>query len=445
MRRRSLAFRLAVGSAVWIGAALTIGGFVLAALYVDYVERNFDDRLSVFSDSLIASADVVDGRFVLSRPPEGPPFELPYSGWYWQVDGEDGALYASRSLWDFPLELPARVATLRRNYGAAGPDGQRLRVLERTLAVPDAKGRYRFAVAADLAQLEADMEPFQLTLMVSLAALWLGLIAAAVLQIRIGLRPLDRLRASLAAVRAGRTTRLEGEFPSEVRPLAEEFNAYLEHVATVVERARTHVGNLAHALKTPLSVLRNEAEAADGPIAETVRKQAEIMSRRIDHHLVRARTAATGALLGARAEVEPVLEDLRRTLVRVHAARRVDVDIDAEPGLFFRGDRQDLEEVIGNLVDNGCKWARSTVKVTAARREGGLVLCVEDDGPGLPPGHDSELPLRGERLDESVPGSGLGLSIVSEIAGLYGGAVNLARGELGGLRVEVALPVAEVG
>jgi signal transduction histidine kinase len=444
MRRRSLAFRLAVGSAIWIGAGLTLGGFVLAKLYVDYVERNFDDRLAVFSDSLIAAADVVDRRFVLSRPPEGPPFELPYSGWYWQVDGDNDALYVSRSLWDFSLDLPPRTAALRRNYEAAGPDGQRLRVLERTLAVADAKGHYRFVVAADLAQLEADVEPFQLTLMVSLAVLWLGLVAAAVLQIRIGLRPLDRLRASLGAVRAGRAARLEGEFPTEVRPLADEFNAYLEHVAAVVERARTHVGNLAHALKTPLSVLKNEAENADGAIAETVRRQAEIMGRRIDHHLVRARTAATGALLGARAELEPVLEDLRRTLVRVHAARHVDIEIDAAPGLFFRGDRQDLEEVIGNLVDNGCKWARTSVKVTASRRDGRLVVCVEDDGPGLPPEQGSEMPLRGERLDESVPGSGLGLSIVSEIAGLYGGAVHLGRSSLGGLRVEVTLPTAEV-
>jgi signal transduction histidine kinase len=446
VRRRSLAFRLAVGSAIWIGTALAAAGAVLGTLYSDYVERSFDDRLAVFSDSLIASADIAaDGKLVLSRPPEGPPFERPYSGWYWQIDGENAALYRSRSLWDFALDLPARTAEARRHYEAAGPDGQWLRVFERALSVTDARGRHRFAVAADLTQLEAEVRPFQLTLAASLATLWLGLVLAALLQIRIGLKPLDRLREALMAVRTGRAPRLQGEFPSEVRPLVDEFNAYLEHIATVVERARTHVGNLAHALKTPLSVLCNEADAADGELAESVRRQAEIMGRRIDHHLVRARTAATGALVGARTEVAPVLEDLRRTLVRIHAARGVDVEVETEPNLHFRGDRQDLEEVIGNLVDNGCKWARTAVKL-AARREGErLALVVEDDGPGLPAEQGNEMPLRGERLDETVPGWGLGLSIVSEIVGLYGGEIRLGRSGLGGLCVEVSLPAAEVG
>jgi signal transduction histidine kinase len=298
-------------------------------------------------------------------------------------------------------------------------------------------------VAADLAQLEADIRPFHLTLGISLAVLWLGLVAAAVLQIRIGLRPLDRLRATLADVRVGRATKLEGDFPTEIRPLADEFNAYLEHVATVVERARTHVGNLAHALKTPLSVLRNEAEGADGSLARAVIRQTDVMGRRIDHHLVRARTAASGSLLGARTEVDPVLEDLRRTLIRVYAARHLDVDIESEPGLVFRGDRQDLEEVIGNLLDNACKWARTTIKVIAKGGNGRLMVRFDDDGPGLPPEQGNSAPARGERLDESVPGSGLGLSIVREIVGLYRGEMRLGRGELGGLRVEILLPGVE--
>jgi signal transduction histidine kinase len=440
LKRRSLAFRLAVGSAIWIGAGLAVGGGVLAALYTDYVERNFDDRLLVFSDSLIASAETMDGRFVLSRPPEGPPFELPYSGWYWQVEGERGERFLSRSLWDFSLKLPPVNSEARRAYEATGPGGQELRVLERTLAVADAAGRFRFVVAADLGQLEADVRPFQLTLAISLAALWLGLVAAAVLQIRIGLRPLDRLRVALAAVRSGRSVRLEGEFPSEVRPLAEEFNAYLEHVSTVVERARTHVGNLAHALKTPLSVLRNEADGASGPLAQSVLRQTDAMGRRIDHHLVRARTVGSGSLLGARSDVEPVLEDLRRTMLRVHAARHLDVGVDSEPGLVFRGDRQDLKEVVGNLFDNACKWARTSISIVAAREQDRVTISVEDDGPGLPPERGNLAPGRGERLDESVPGSGLGLSIVREVVGLYRGEMELGRSELGGLKVRVVLP-----
>lgn len=206
--------------------------------------------------------------------------------------------------------------------------------------------------------------------------------------------------------------------------------------------ARTHVGNLAHALKTPLAVLTNEAERADGHLASIVRRQTESMLRQVDHHLVRARTAATGALIGARAELAPIATDLIRTLGRIHARRGIEIASELPPGLAFRGERQDLEEMLGNLLDNAGKWAARSVRLTAARTDGLLTLTIDDDGPGLPPERRREVIERGARLDERVPGSGLGLAIVRDIALLYGGSLALEDAPEGGLRAVLTLPAA---
>jgi signal transduction histidine kinase len=229
-----------------------------------------------------------------------------------------------------------------------------------------------------------------------------------------------------------------------VAPLAQELNALLSHNAAVVERARTHVGNLAHALKTPLSVLMNEAAVGNEAITETVRKQTELMRRQVDHYLVRARTAATGGVLGARSDVAQVVDDLHRTLAIIHRDRALDIRTTCPPALLFRGERQDLEEILGNLMDNACKWADSRVAVTAHVEAGRLVIDVDDDGPGLAPEQRSKVLERGTRLDESVPGSGLGLAIVRDIAGLYDGQLQLGQAPLGGLRATLVLPTVQV-
>jgi signal transduction histidine kinase len=222
--------------------------------------------------------------------------------------------------------------------------------------------------------------------------------------------------------------------------LADELNALLAHDAAVVERARTHVGNLAHALKTPLAVLSNEAATAEGPLAQQVARQTGMMRRQVDHYLARARAAATGGLLGARTPVAPVLEDLKRTLERIHLDRRIAIELACDPAAAFRGEREDLEEMLGNLMDNGCKWARSTVAVKAAPQGGRLAIEVEDDGLGLTAEEREQAFERGRRLDEDVPGSGLGLSIVRDIAELYGGSVALGEAARGGLKVTLDLP-----
>jgi len=264
--------------------------------------------------------------------------------------------------------------------------------------------------------------------------------------VRVGLQPLRKLKESLARIRDGSAQKLEGRFPAEIAPLADELNSLIAHSAEVVGRARTHVSNLAHFLKTPLSVLASEAEAAQNepqaaPLAEQVKRQVGTMRRQVDHYLARARAAGSVNVLGNRTDIAPVLSDLARVLTRIHADRAITIETDCPPGLYFRGERQDLEEMAGNLIDNACKWAHARVRVRAEAQGPLLVLTVEDDGAGLTEEERNKVGARGERLDESVPGSGLGLAIVRDISKLYGGSFALESSELGGLKTRLSLPL----
>jgi signal transduction histidine kinase len=291
-----------------------------------------------------------------------------------------------------------------------------------------------------MADVEADTREFNTTLFWSFLLLGLGLVIAILIQVRIGLLPLRRLARALARIRDGRARRLEGDYPSEIAPLAGELNSLIAHSAEVVGRARTHVSNLAHFLKTPLTVLASEAEAQPGPLADAVKRQIFTMRRQVDHYLARARAAGSVDVLGNRTEVAPVLADLARVLTRIHAERAIAIDVACPSGLFFRGERQDLEEMAGNLIDNACKWSHGRVRATCAREGRNLILTVEDDGPGLSQSERARVGHRGERLDESVPGSGLGLAIVGDISKLYGGFFTLDASAMGGLQARLTLP-----
>lgn len=453
IRTKSLAFRLVAGAAVWIAAALLAGGIALSAIFRDYVERAFDARLAVMLDALVAGVSVADdGRLLLSRGPSEDRFDQPYSGWYWQVASKSGPLLRSPSLWDMGDMV---ISPNFRLVGGAGyltqigaPQRQTLRFVARKVTLPGSDEIYNFVVSGDMSEVEADVRAFNRTLAWSLGALGLGLIVAVLIQVRYGLRPMRRIRAALADVSSGRADRMEGEFPAEVEPLVDEINILLENNAAIVERARTHVGNLAHALNTPLSVLTNAISGAKPPgpgaLAETVHRQIEIMRRNVDHYLARARTAATVSVLGARTEVRPVIEDLSRTLARIHSSREIEIGIDVPEGLYFKGERQDFEEMLGNLIDNACKWAAARVEVRAEAADARLRVFVDDDGPGLTVEEREAAFGRGKRLDEAVSGSGLGLSIVRDIADLYDGAVALDQSDTGGLRAVLDLPAAQL-
>ena len=445
MKINSLAFRLAAGAALWTVAGVLAGGLILSAVFRDYVERSFDAKLQVVADSLVASSSVLsDGRLRISRGPDDPRFEQPFSGWYWEIMSDGKPLQRSRSLWDQIFSDDLKVESSNDPLQFRRPERE-LRVVSREVTLPGSDKKYQYIVSGDRAEIDHDVARFNTTLAWSLGALAAGLVIAVLIQVQYGLQPLRRIRAALADVSSGRSDRLTGEYPAEVAPLVSEINLLLDNNAAVVERARTHVGNLAHSLKTPMSVLANASEdpKSASPLAETVRRQIGIMRRQVDHYLVRARTAAAGSVLGQRTEVEPVIEDLARTLMRIHAERNIQVTAHVKPGLVFRGERHDLEEMLGNLMDNACKWAASRVRVSAAAVKGRIRIIVDDDGPGLSAEQRETAFRRGKRLDEGVPGSGLGLSIVKDVVELYGGRVSLADSELGGLRVVLEVPAAE--
>jgi signal transduction histidine kinase len=461
MRRNSLATRLFFSATAWVVVILAITGVVLSSVYKDATERAFDRRLNLYLRTLIAEVATPD------EPPDRqfqslgePLFELPLSGWYWQITRTDTDkadkpdVRASRSLWDKKLpkledrRVDLTAAGIRIAY-VEGPEGQNLRMVERPVDL-GADGKFLVSVAGDATEIFEETRSFDYYLGGTFAALGIVLLLTTIFQVRFGLAPLKRISESIADIRSGRAERLEGEFPVEIAPLARETNALIDANREIVERARTHVGNLAHAVKTPLSVIVNEAAAhgAD-PFAKKVLEQADVMRDQVAHHLERARIAARLTIIGTVTEVAPTIEALRRTMEKIHRGRGVIIDVEADPHARFRGERQDLEEMAGNLVDNACKWASSRVfiEVLVDRPpEPGapamLRIIVDDDGRGLSAAERAKVSRRGQRLDESKPGSGLGLSIVVDLASLYGGSLSLGDAPIGGLRAELVLPAA---
>ncbi|MBL8590636.1 MAG: sensor histidine kinase [Methylobacteriaceae bacterium] len=428
-----------------------IAGVALTTVYRGVTERALDERLGVYLKAIVSDVASPGDDAKLAPGQLGEPqFELTRSGWYWQVtrlDVEPSDLRASRSL--FAARLPRlpdaeRGATERRGY-VLGPDDRRLRLLERDIDIGD-EGRYLVQVAADAAEIDNQVRRFEWALGLTFAALALALVGTAALQVSYGLEPLRKLREGVGAIRRGEIDKIRGAFPADIAPLAAELNLLVDANREVVERARTQVGNLAHALKTPISVVLNEARASDAPFADKVREQVETMTRQVTYHLDRARAAARAGAVGVATDVEPVTAALARTFEKIHRDDPRDFQFVVSEGLRFRGEKQDLEEMLGNLVDNAGKWSRRCVLIEAApatlasdeRRY--LQITVDDDGPGLTPEQRLEATKRGRRLDESKPGSGLGLSIVTDLAALYGGALALEDSPLGGLRARLTLP-----
>ncbi|HEX2216236.1 MAG TPA: sensor histidine kinase [Xanthobacteraceae bacterium] len=460
MRANSLALRLFLTAAAWTAAILLVTGLVLSSIYRETVERAFDRRLGLYVRTLvadIAAPETASEQQSGERYPQSfgePLFELPLSGWYWQIvrlDPQKPETRSSRSLWDGALprlsDVNAQgVGGVRHEY-VRGPEDQRLRLTERIIDLGE-EGRYLVSVAGDAAEIDDEVRAFDGWLIMTFLVLGLVLLLTTTFQVRFGLAPLKRISESLAAIRSGRAERLEGAFPEEIAPLARETNALIEANREIVERARTHVGNLAHALKTPLSVMVNEAAARpEDPLAAKVSEQAEIMRDQVARHLERARMAARVVTIGTVTDVIPVVEALARTMEKIHRERDVSIEVEAAQAAKFRGERHDLEEMVGNLVDNACKWAQSRVRVevlgghSADTRQPELVrIVVDDDGPGLSPGERQQVSRRGQRLDETKPGSGLGLSIVTELSALYGGSLSLGNAPIGGLRAELVLP-----
>ncbi len=450
-RHRSLRLRLLAGSLVWILAAVAITGVLLADLFGQHVRERVDTELHGHLDQLTALFEVApDGTASLRMPLSDPRLSRPYAGLYWQVDRAGDApvigLLRSRSLWDTALAVPADALADGEVHvhETEGPDAHPVRLMERMVRPAEQpEATYRLIVALDIRQIHEPVEEFATLLAVALGVLALGLGAAAVLQVGIGLAPLRHMREALGAVRDGRTRRLEGDYPQEVQPLVEELNTLLAHDEAMVERARTQAGNLAHAVKTPLTILANAARNDDSALARLVDEQVGDARRQVDYHLARARAAAAVQQPGLKTPLRPVIDALVRVMTRLHAARALHIATAGVPDtLACRGDAQDLQEMLGNLLDNACKWAAREVSVRAGRRDGHLAVHIDDDGPGLSEAQRSAVLARGVRADEHTPGSGLGLAIAHDLARAYGGDLCLSASPLGGLRATLLLPAA---
>lgn len=445
---RSLSLRVALIAAGGSALALLVAGAVFIYQFSNAVQRNFDARLETLLLTLITATNEngeVDENAVEGR--SGGSFSRPLSGWYWQsrdaktgrgIDWSESLRFDILPVRDLPSEsAPARTF----NIEASG--GRELRALEQLVTL--GQGRtFALLVAGDTQPMVEDIRDFRNSVIWWLGGLAVLLALGILALVRWGLRPLRRVSEDLGKIREGEIRHLEGNYPSEIEPLVQDLNALIDSNREIVERARTHVGNLAHALKTPLAVLQNEARAAEGPLAAKLGEQIAIMRDQVEHHLNRARMAAQANVIGAVTPIAPVIAGLARVMRKVHQNRQLEIQSDVAPDLRFRGEKHDFEEMAGNLLDNACKWAASRVRVSAARVDVGrrafLTLCVEDDGPGLPAEGRQAALSRGARLDESKPGSGLGLSIVVELARIYGGDLKLDTSELGGLAAQLTLP-----
>lgn len=430
----SLRARLLAGAALWITAALLVAWFWIGDLLRGTLEHAFDQRLEATLTALLATLEIAsDGSVTLDRPLADPAFDRAFSGWYWQVADDSTVRLRSRSLWTEQIALAGE--------DARGPDGRLLRLVRRTATVPGSPGPLVISVAGPQDEIDVEAAHIGRTLAIALAVLGAGLALAVLLQTTIGLAPFRRLGRQLGEIRRGRRDALDPDTFAEVAPLVREVNALLRHNQEVVARARTHAGNLAHALKTPLSVATLEAARLDAPqLAEAAGQ----MDRMIRHHLRRARAAALHGVLGARVEVAPVVADLQAVLERIHAGRPVSVSVTVAiaAGTAFAGERQDLEEMAGNLLDNAFKWAAGRIAVSAAVEGGRLALTIADDGPGLSPAEMARAIQPGTRLDGGTAGDGFGLAIAADLAGLYGGRLVLERSAFGGLAVRLELPAA---
>ncbi|MBE2991605.1 MULTISPECIES: ATP-binding protein [unclassified Sphingomonas] len=431
-------------AAVWIGVLLSGGGFALDRVLSQAVTRNFDDQLEYVLRSLLNSSEIgPDGEVIFSREAAADQrFVEPYSGLYWQVSGKGREDFPSRSLWDRRLAFGGTHDDRNAHFydSTQFPD-EKLRVVERDAVIPGSKVHWRFQVAQSRDGLDAQITTLRRTLVRSFALLALGLIVMAALQTFYGLWPLRRVREEIARMRAGQSNRVSSAMPVEVAPMVEELNALIEHNERQAEEARRHAGNLAHALKTPLTVIMNAATAQSDDLADTVIREARTMRRQVDHHLARARAVGRRGSAHSRADVWPSLESVERAVGRLY--RHVRIDVTGPRGLQVHVERQDLDEMLGNLIENAAKYGGGSVFVTVGAQSGFVEFLVEDDGVGIPAEERVRIFDRGVRLDTGKPGTGLGLAIVRDVAEIYEGTVALEESEdLGGLLVRLRLPAA---
>lgn len=441
-KQRSLTNRIILLSGIWIIMALVGTGVVLLKFYRDHIIDHYDSHVLMHMEEMVSAASLSpNGELALAYPPSDPRYQVSFSGWYWEIRHRGRVLARSPSLMGQSIDLSTLQAPDHDEAQViSGPDGAPLRV--RTMQVPSGvPGEQLLLVAsAPMLGVRDDVTDITEHVTVSFTVLALGLILAVALQIRLALQPIKRISDGISDIHQGRTEQITGEFPRGLQPLVDELNHLVEHNSVLLRRARNQLGDLAHSIKNPLTVINNEARSMGTSQGSLILKQSADIAASVDHHLSRARAFGTTNVLGTVSRVRPVAEDLVFAMQRIHKKKDLDFDLNGLGDCIVRCEAQDLEEMLGNLLDNACKWAGSRV-IVHCRREGDQSLVfVEDDGPGIPKEKMSQVLQRGQRLDESMEGHGLGLGIVQDLLELYRGELELGQSRFGGLSACLKLP-----
>ena len=419
--------------------ALLMGRF-----YREHIEDHYDTHVATHVEELIVAVETgPDGQLLLSREPTDPRFHRPDSGWYWEILGGDTLLIKSSSLGEQQLDLSD--LSLDEDHDVQivyGPGGHRLRAHVAHVSYPHEPGSLTFVATAPVMEIKDDVHDFYTHILASFLVLGFGLSIAVVVQVMVALKPLKAIQSAISDIKGGKMGRLPRDFPKDVQPLVDELNFLLDHNEVLLKRARTQLGDLAHAVKNPLTVIRNEARSMSSTQGQLILDQSHVMANSIDHYLSRARIYGKQDAIGYRTSVRSVIDDLSFAVQHIHKDRGIKIDLLCLEDKWFRGEAQDLEEMAGNLIDNAFKWAKSKVVVRCQSDHNRLALFIEDDGPGIAEEELKTITRRGRKLDETTPGHGHGLGIVKDIAELYGGALKLGRSELGGGKAELDLPAA---
>lgn len=441
---KSLTKRIITLSVFWIVVALLFTALLMGRFYRQHIEDHYDSHVLTHVEELVASMETgPDGDLSLAREPTDPRFYRSNEGWYWEVRSGDQVLFKSDSLGDGELDLRDMVLDENHNVQIVyGPGEEKLRAHIIHVSYPHESGSLTFVATAPEMAIKDDVHAFYTHIFTSFLVLGIGLSVAVVMQVFVALKPLNAIQSGISDIKAGKTERLPRDFPSDVQPLVDELNFLLDHNETLLKRARNQLGDLAHSVKNPLTVIRNEARSLSGKQGQLILDQSHAMANSIDHYLSRARIYGKQDAIGYRTSVRSVIDDLSFAVEHIHKDRKIGIDLQCVEDKWFRGEAQDLEEMAGNLIDNAFKWAKTRVVVRCENENQHLALIIEDDGPGIDEKELETITHRGKRLDDTTPGHGQGLGITEDIAELYGGSLKLDRSPLGGLRATLILPAA---
>nr|WP_086939156.1 ATP-binding protein [Thaumasiovibrio occultus] len=430
----SLRQRLMLAAALWLAPMIILAGLAIPLIIEDYLRADTKLALERGVDEIVANIEINNNQqLTLPYTLADARYNQPYSGYYWQLT-YSGSVLRSRSLWDQAFGFDSLSGKL------IGPRGEPLIVVERNITYPGVQGAITITLAANATPLRNLVEHITRQTWLILGVMFLGLFLVIGLQIGWSLIPLQRLQKELQQLKVGNIDALSNKYPKEIAPLVSDLNALIFHYQDLLSRARDHAGNLSHALKTPISILKNQIETLPDEEQAKLAVPLAQLQRHIDYHLNRARMAGSMNILAARTDVSECVDRISLAFDKIYNTRDVLLVNELESDVFVNVDASDLDEMIGNLLENAYKWADSMIRVYAIYPNATQIdIIIDDNGPGIPAEKRERACQRGVRLDETTPGSGLGLNIVSEMAHSYRGSLTLGANEPQGLRAVLSL------